>query len=142
MIDWKPGHWPRVGVGVFVIRDGKILIGWRVGSHGPGYWSPPGGKVERGETVEACAVRETREEAGLTLERPRKASVFTDDHWEEEGKHFVTVYVIGDAPTGDPKVLEPDTLTDWQWASWDNLPRPLLPTIEKLLEQGYRPPGT
>ena len=141
MVDWQPGHWPQVGVGVFVIRDGKLLFGKRVGSHGYGVWSPPGGKLDRGETVEECAVRETLEETGLALKNPRKATVFTDDHWRDEGKHFVTVYIVGEAPAGDPKVTEPDKMVDWQWVSWDDLPEPLFLTIRHLVKQGYRPPG-
>lgn len=34
---------PKVGIGVFVFRDGKFVMGQRRGSHGEGSWSIPGG---------------------------------------------------------------------------------------------------
>ena len=54
------------GVGVLVVRDGKVLMGRRVSSHGRGTWAPPGGKAEPGETDEETARRELVEETGLT----------------------------------------------------------------------------
>ena len=50
---------PRVGVAVIVVRDGRVLVGRRrSASHGDGMWQFPGGHLEFGETVEACAARE------------------------------------------------------------------------------------
>ncbi len=56
---------PRVGVGILVIKEGKILLGQRKGAHGSGCYSPPGGHLEFKETVEQCAIRELIEETGL-----------------------------------------------------------------------------
>ncbi|WP_134596929.1 NUDIX domain-containing protein, partial [Pseudomonas aeruginosa] len=39
---------PQVGVGVLILRDGKVLLGRRKGSHGAGCWSAPGGHLELG----------------------------------------------------------------------------------------------
>ena len=39
-----------VGVGVLIIRNGKILLIKRTGSHGAGTWSPPGGHIDRKST--------------------------------------------------------------------------------------------
>ena len=51
--------------GILVVRDGKVLLTKRSIMPRSGYWAFPGGFVERGETVEAAALRETREEVGL-----------------------------------------------------------------------------
>ncbi len=37
---------PQVGVGVLILRDGKVLLGRRKGSHGAGCWSAPGGHLD------------------------------------------------------------------------------------------------
>lgn len=65
---------PQVGVGVLILRDGKVLLGRRKGSHGAGCWSAPGGHLEFGEAVEDCALREALEETGLALSDMQKKS--------------------------------------------------------------------
>ena len=50
-------------------RDGKILIARRAAAkHLGGKWEFPGGKLEPGETPEACLVRELEEEFGVKTE--------------------------------------------------------------------------
>lgn len=60
---------PKLAVAVVIERDGNLLLGRR----GPtasaaGLWSFPAGFVERGEVVEAAAIREVREETGVEIE--------------------------------------------------------------------------
>jgi 8-oxo-dGTP diphosphatase len=52
-----------------VIRDGdgRLLLVQRGTEPARGKWSLPGGRVEPGETVEAAAAREVREETGLMV---------------------------------------------------------------------------
>lgn len=51
------------GVGVLVVKDGKILCGTRTAE---GTICGPGGHIETGETPEEAAIRETQEEFGIT----------------------------------------------------------------------------
>jgi 8-oxo-dGTP diphosphatase len=78
---------PRVGVGVFVKKDGKILVGKRKGSHGGGTWALPGGHLEPGESFETCCKREVLEETGLIIDNISPV-VFTNDVFHEEGPSF------------------------------------------------------
>ena len=41
-----------IGVGVIVLRGGRVLLGRRRGSHGADSWALPGGHLEEGETVD------------------------------------------------------------------------------------------
>lgn len=129
---------PKVGVGVIVRKDGKVLLGKRKNAHGDGSWSFPGGHLEFNEQVEDCAVRETEEEAGIAIKNIRKAA-FTNDIFEKEGKHYVTLFVVSDFAEGQVKVREPDKCERWDWFTWDKLPRPLFVPIENLLKQGFDP---
>ncbi len=59
-------HWidPKVAAGCLILRDGTVLLVRRAIEPGYGKWVFPGGHVDRGETLEAAALRETREECG------------------------------------------------------------------------------
>jgi len=69
---------PTVVVGAAVIRDrrGRVLIAQRKpeGLLG-GLWEFPGGKLERGETLEECVAREILEELGVVIEVGEKRQV-------------------------------------------------------------------
>lgn len=120
-----------------IVRAGKILLGLRRGSHGAGQWACPGGHLEAGEMVETCARREVAEETGLRLGAVAPAP-YTNDIFADEGLHYVTLFVTGDA-TGEPRVMEPDKCEAWQWFGWDRLPAPLFPPLASLFASGFRP---
>ena len=81
--------YPRVGVGVvlFCVQTGEILVGKRKGSHGSGQWALPGGALEWKETSSSCAKRELREETGIDLNEVwhEEASVAMDDKASSTG---------------------------------------------------------
>ena len=125
-----------VGVGVFLIRHGKVLLGERHGSHGVGTWALPGGHLEFGESVESCAQREVLEETGLEITDVKNIA-FTNDIFEKEGKHYVTLFVIAGQCDGEPVVIEPDKCKGWSWFDWAALPSPLFTPIANLKKQGF-----
>ena len=55
----------KQGVGVIVVRDGKVLTGTRLKGKGVGLIGGPGGHIEEGESPEEAARRETYEEFGI-----------------------------------------------------------------------------
>ena len=63
-------HWidPKVAAGCLIVSDDRVLLVRRGIEPGYGRWVFPGGHVDRGETVEAAALRETREECGALAE--------------------------------------------------------------------------
>jgi 8-oxo-dGTP diphosphatase len=128
---------PLRGVGVLILREGKLLLGRRRGAHGAGTWAPPGGHIDEGETPQETARLEVLEETGLLIERPRLGPA-TEDHFPE-GKHFITTFVIAEAPTGAPQNLEPQKCDGWEWFDWDALPAPLFLPLEALRQTGFRP---
>ena len=81
---------PKVGLGVIIKKDGKVLMGKRKNSHGEGTWNFPGGHLEYEESWEECARRETREEAGIEIKNIIFATA-TNDIFENEQKHYITI---------------------------------------------------
>ena len=92
----------RVGVAAVIFREGRILLGERIGSHGANTWATPGGHLELGESIEECAERETLEETGLEVGAFKKLG-FTNDIFEKEGKHYVTLYVVATSSSVSPE---------------------------------------
>jgi len=126
----------KVGVSVFVVReDGKCLLGRRLGAHGPGTWSLPGGKPDPGEDLVAGGLRELLEETGLQVANPRLVAETYDEF--EDAPAYVTHYVRADYLGGEPQLLEPAKCGGWEWFSWDALPAPLFLPLENLLRQGF-----
>ena len=126
----------RVGVGVFVIKDGKFLMQQRIGAHGAGTWSVPGGHLEFGETIEETAAREVFEETGVTITNIRFAAV-TNDRFTTENKHYVTVWMISDWQQGQEYITEPDKCIAQGWYTLDTLPSPLFLPWEQLLSSEF-----
>ena len=115
---------PRVGVAVFIIRDGKFLVGKRKGSHGDGSWTVMGGHVEFGETLEQTSAREVLEETGCEITDIRFGAI-TNDIFLAENKHYLTVWMLSNWKSGEPEIREPDKLVELCWVDFDNLPEPL-----------------
>lgn len=67
---------PKVGVGVAVVEDGKLLLVRRRMNPERGKWSLPAGFVDQGEDPAATAAREALEETGLTVAVEKVLDVF------------------------------------------------------------------
>lgn len=129
---------PKVGVGVAIIKDDKVLLGKRKNAHGDGGWCYPGGHLEVGESWEGCARREVMEETGIKLKNVRFGTA-TNDVFEDEKKHYITICMVADFASGKLKLMEPDKCEGWEWFRWNDLPKPLfLPTVNQL-KTGFNP---
>ena len=129
---------PTVGIGVCIIKDGKVLLGKRINSHGEGSWSFPGGHLEMYETWENCAKREVLEETDLKIKNTRFVGV-TNDIFPDEGRHYITIFITADYDSGQLKTMEPEKCSVWEWFNWEKLPHPLFRPIENLIKQGFNP---
>lgn len=122
----------KVGVGVIIMRDGKILLLRRTGSHGSGTWSVPGGHIEYGESPSETAVRETKEETGIEIAGADLVAV-TNDVFESEGKHYVTLWMRSHKnPWGEIALNERES-TEAGWFDPSTLPSPRFVPFDNLL---------
>jgi 8-oxo-dGTP diphosphatase len=125
---------PRIGVGVFVRNNGKILLQKRIGAHGANTWSLPGGHLEMYETVEQCAAREAFEEFGIKIKNI-KILGFTNDMMRDEQKHYITFFVDSELDEGTPSIKEPEKTAEFAWFNIKKLPSPLFYPLKQFLEQ-------
>lgn len=114
---------PKVGIGIMVMKNGKVLLGKRIYSHGAGEWQFPGGHLEYLESFEDCAIRETKEEVGLEITNIR--FLFLANVKKYEPKHYVHIGLIADYKSGEPRALEREKSDNWNWYKLDNLPTPM-----------------
>ena len=111
---------PRVGIGVFVFRGNKILVGKRKGSHGAGEWSLPGGHLESGESFECCCQREVFEETGIEISCHSYFVDVTNDLFSKEGLHYVTLFFVNEVEEDvEFTLMEPDKCEEWRWVNFE-----------------------
>lgn len=60
---------------VGLVREGKILLIKRAYAPYQNLWTFPGGRLEPGETIEQCAIRELQEELSITIRNPKPVMV-------------------------------------------------------------------
>jgi ADP-ribose pyrophosphatase YjhB (NUDIX family) len=113
--------------GDVVERDGRILLGRRgPGTREPGKWSFPAGFVERGEAVEAAAVREVREEVGLAITLGPLLGLVS-------AAGEVVVLAVFAALAAEGEEVAGDDLTEVGWFAPDALPELAFPHDARVL---------
>ncbi|HEY5550221.1 MAG TPA: NUDIX domain-containing protein [Candidatus Saccharimonadales bacterium] len=127
---------PGIGMGVFIFNNKKFLMILRHGAHGRGTWSVPGGWMEFGESFEDTAKREVAEEVGLKIKNVRFGAV-TNTVFTNEDIHSVTVWLLSDCVSGEPKILEPKKIKKLAWSDFDSLPKPLFEPWTELLSSEF-----
>lgn len=120
-----------VGVNVYVVRDGKLLLGRRKSTYHDGEWGLPGGHLERGEQMLACAARELMEETGIAA--AGFEFINADNDARHDGAHYVHFGFAAVDSEGEPRLCEPDHCYGWEWFQLGALPSPLFIGHEKLI---------
>jgi len=121
----------KVGVGTLILKDGKILLHKRFGAHGASEYASTGGHLDFGESIIACAKRETLEEAGVKIKNVKFLYYMNLTNYPS--KHYANIQVIADWASGTPKNMEPHAGGDWAWYDLDNLPKPRFATLDNSI---------
>jgi 8-oxo-dGTP diphosphatase len=121
----------HIGVNVFLIRNGGLLLGKRKNVYGAGTWGLPGGHLETGETMVGAAKRELMEETGLQA-NSYIFSNFVNDI--SSGQHYIQVGFVVTDFSGEPVIKEPKRCAEWHWFKLTDLPKELFPPHIRQIE--------
>ena len=94
---------------VAIVQDGKVLLIKRAFAPYQHLWTFPGGRLDPGETIEQCVVREVAEELGLTIRNPRQVMV---QELGRDGTYRLAVFVTTDF---SGTITPSDEIADHKW---------------------------
>ena len=115
------GH--KVGVHLILIADSRVLMGLRENTgFADGSWSVPGGRLERGESIQAAVIREAEEELGIRVDPAHLTFVHLCHYLDPDGQARLGVFFIATAWDGEPVNAEPLKCSTAAWHPLDDLP--------------------
>ena len=94
---------------VAIVRAGKVLLIKRAFAPYQHLWTLPGGRLEPGETIEQCAIREVSEELGLVVRNPQLVMV---QSLGQDGKYLLAVFATRDF---SGTIRPSNEIADHQW---------------------------
>ncbi len=110
---WKKFVIIQAGGGLVKNENEEILFMFRRGK-----WDLPKGKLDPGETIEECALREVAEETGLTGVELKQFLLTTYHTYIENGKHILKESYWYKMISNSKKKLVPQTEEDIQELRW------------------------
>lgn len=128
---WVHYEDPKVAVGVLILRAREVLLVRRIFEPYLAHWSIPAGFVNAFEDPAAAAVRECREETGLTVELDGLFDILTGRE-HSRGSDILLVY-RANVLSG---TLNPsDDADEAGWFSLDELPPLAFESTQRLLDK-------
>jgi 8-oxo-dGTP diphosphatase len=109
---------PKVGVGVAVVENGRLLLVKRAMNPERGKWSLPAGFVDQGEDPKETATREALEETGLIVQIEGVLDVFHNP----PGAGGASVFILYRAQVIGGRLLAGDDAADAGFFALDQLP--------------------
>lgn len=91
-----------IAADLFILKDDGFVIIKR--KYPPYGWCLPGGRLEEGETLEGCAVREAKEETGLDVKLICQVHTYSDPKRDPRGHAISTLFLArgeGELNAGD-----------------------------------------
>ncbi len=126
---------PKVAAGTVTLFEGRIVLVKRGIEPGFGQWVIPGGFVDRGETLEEAAIRETLEETNLRVRLTSLLNVYS-----YPGRTVVVAAYAAETLSGIPEARTEETLEIglflYERLPWDQLAFPS--TRDALRDFGTR----
>ena len=112
---WRKFTIIKAAGGLVLNKQNDLLMIFR-----RGHWDLPKGKLDPGETLAECAVREVKEETGLTAIELQQELITTYHTYHENGKFILKESYWYQMKVNSGQVLTPQTTEDIQQAIWAN----------------------
>lgn len=122
----------RISCEIIVKKDNTFLLGKRKGGYGDGTWALPGGHLEFGETLIACARRELMEELGI-ISQDLWLAFITDGINTAKDRHYLHMTFITEQYSGEITLKEPDKCYEWKFFPVDNLPTDIMESHQAIV---------
>ena len=98
---------------------GEVLLQCKSRGFGAGKWNGPGGKQNKGETIEEATIREMKEETGVIVRNLKKMGELEFIFIDNEESNFLTHVFVCHDWAGSPKDLGEGEL---RWFKIDKVP--------------------
>ena len=134
-------HNLKCAVYVLFIKNSKILLyrrantGWQDGKYGT-----PAGHLEKNENIINAAVREAKEESGLTVKAKDLEFVhvvhrlFVKGKSIETNRDYIDFFFLAKKWKGQPMITEENKSDDMIWANLNNLPPNILKNVKLMID--------
>lgn len=121
---------------VILRKDNKVLLLRRQNTgYRDGWYSFPAGHIDGGESALNAAVREAKEEVGVTIMPENLKFVHVAHRAAEERDHErVDFFYEASGWEGEPTNCEPEKCDDVAWFDLDLLPEKITPLIDRVLK--------
>jgi len=142
----------RRAAGVVLFNlEGQVWLGRRAGTRTQNAWQFPQGGIDPGESEEFAALRELREETGISPDKLRalgqiEQPLFYDfpesyrntprtQKWRGQRQSWFAYRFIGEASDINLAYQSPPEFSDWRWGDLSHAPELIVPFKRKVYER-------
>lgn len=129
-------HLIAPSVNIFIIKDSKVLLGRRANTGWmDGMLCPPGGHVEKGETPVIAALREIKEELGVSVQAEDLEFACVAARNTSPNEYVAYEFIIRDKDYNFQNA-EPEKCSELVWVELQELPKDIIDHFRQIITGG------
>ena len=118
-----------IASGPVIVENGKVLLD----KHGKDkFWKFPGGRIKKGESLEACAKNRVKEELGISVEiiKPLKPIII----WRKN-ETVIVIHYLARRKGKKGRIRPGKHVREWAWHNIKKLPKDVAENIRPVLRE-------